>query len=778
MDLNSGLVVTWRQRLLFSSGMILALYTLTLFISASLLFGVQPLFAKMVLPKLGGSPTVWSIALVFFQSVLLLGYAYAHFIIAKLKMNHGIILHFCVLGFALLCLPIAYPLGWDEIPQSGVPFWLIGLFAVGVGFPFFAVSANAPLLQAWFSNTGHEQSKDPYFLYSASNIGSLLALLCYPFILEPLLPLGVQSMIWTGGYYLLCLFVVACGAVVWLLGQADFPLNKKAIETPLNEKPTWHQRGVWIGLAAVPSGLLVGVTAYISTDLVSAPFLWVIPLALFLVTFIITFARKPLIGHSTILFCHSLLVALALVFMFRAISGIYILSVHLAAFFICAMVCHGELVKRRPNAENLTEFYLWMSFGGVLGGLFASIIAPNIFDRVFEYPILMFAVFMCRSDFWEQLHESSWRQSWGILLAGILLGLSYFDFSRPVIEMLVLPTTLLLVIGIVLMNKKTVVQSGLVGIGLVLALCFGLSQHSIFTVRSFFGVNSVISYEDGKYNLLVHGTTIHGAEKRKNDDGRHIQSKPIPLTYYHYDTPLATVITKLRDTKGGLLGNVAVVGLGSGGMACHSQSGEKWRYFEIDPEVVKIARNPDYFNFLATCGEIDNVVIGDGRVMLEKESDHKFDVIVLDAFSSDSIPVHLMTSEAMAIYFQKLKPGGVLVFHIANRYMELGSVVSSTAANHGGVTYINKLTKGLWRVNKNSFIFESLVAVVARDPKDLGTITKSERWFQLEQDLFSKPWTDDYSNILGALFRAYFYGIVPKEYRLKNEKNKQGNRAN
>jgi len=578
------------------------------------------------------------------------------------------------------------------------------------------------------------------------------------------MPLGNQSILWASGYIVLGLMIVACGVVAWWINhndQAELPVQNAALAV----SPTWRRRSEWIGLAMVPSGLLVAVTAFITTDLVAAPFLWVIPLALFLGTFIITFAREPVISHKASLKLHAWLVAPAMLVMFSQFTGIYMLPIHLAAFFISAMVCHGELVKRRPDASHLTEFYLWMSFGGVVGGFFASIIAPNIFSTVLEYPILMMAVFICRKDFWVALRTGKPDQFWSFLVLATLFAASFSGIARLAAENVILPAAVLLVAGVVILRHQTVTQLGLVASGVALMLLFGINQFSVQTIRSFFGVNTVVAYESGTYNLLLHGTTLHGAEKRKDHLGRAITARPVPLTYYYNEGPLAVAIDRLRDANGGSLGQVALVGLGTGAMACHRQKGENWRYFEIDPEVVKIARDPNNFRFLSHCGESDGIVLGDGRVTLEKENDGKFDVIVLDAFSSDSIPIHLMTREAMKLYFRKLNPNGALVFHISNRYMELASIVTATAATQGGLTYINKLDDTLWNADKNKFKMPALVAVVGRNSDDLGALATGNRWFQLRKDQYSTPWTDDYSNILGAIFRAYTSGVIPAEHR-------------
>lgn len=746
---------------------VLAVFMGTLFTSALLLFGVQPMFAKMVLPKLGGSAAVWSVALVFFQGVLLLGYAYAHLLTSLLRPRFAVVVHLAVLATALAFLPIAYPSGWGDAPQSGLQLWVLSLFAVGVGVPFFAVSASAPLLQYWFSRTGHPHGRDPYFLYGASNIGSFAALLLYPFLLEPLLPIGSQSFLWSSGYLILGAMIVTCGLVLWRMdnGEATSDEPQNGSETSgssptVSDRPRVADRLWWIVLAMVPSGLLVGVTAYITTDLVASPFLWVLPLALFLLTFVITFQRSPVLKHASVLRVHSLVVATFLTAMFTPLTGIYMALLHLAAFFVSAMVCHGELVSRRPSASHLTEFYLWMSFGGVLGGLFAGLIAPQIFTQVFEYPILLLAVFLVRRDTWNGGMAIDRHRVLATLALAVVAGGLLFETTRHIPDEVQLAGIALLVVGIVLLNREGLAQAGFLAASLLLVTAYGVNQATLERTRSFFGVNAVLLKDEGRFRVLAHGTTVHGAQQVLDQNGAVLTGRPEPLTYYQKNGPIAGAVDHLRAHKGPL-GNVAVIGLGAGSMACHRQEGERWKFFEIDKKVADIARTPSLFTFLSECGESDGVVIGDGRVTLAAEQNGTYDTILIDAFSSDAIPVHLLTKEAVALYFDKLKPGGVIVFHISNRYMELATVVTAVAKTHGAFTYVNRLGGDLWQADVANRKLQALVAVVGKDAASFGSMPSDTRWFRVAEDTATKPWTDDYSNVLGAIFRAYAHGITP-----------------
>src|SRR6201747_2637575 len=409
---------------------VLVVYTAAIFTSALLLFSVQPLFTKMVLPRLGGSPAVWSVAMVFFQSLLLAGYAYAHFLMQIRSRVIPIVVHLALLTIALRPLPLSIANGWGEPPSSGYAFWLLGLFAVSIGLPFFALAANNPLLQAWFVRTGHPNGPDPYFLYASSNIGSFLALLSYPVLLEPMFTLRTQNLIWTSGYGLLIVLIAACG--ILLLRS---PANAAAINMPADETdapaPSWTLRARWIFLAAVPSGLLIAVTAHISTDVAAAPLLWVLPLSLYLLTWVLVFQSRPLLPHAWMLALQPL--AIAGVILLLAVGGeqnlLLTLGGHQLCFFIIAMACHGELARTRPAASYLTGFYVALSFGGMVGGLFAGLIAPFTFSWIAEYPILLALTALCRPAGGHERFSrwSRWYWPFVAVLAVALMAPSWSD---------------------------------------------------------------------------------------------------------------------------------------------------------------------------------------------------------------------------------------------------------------------------------------------------------------------------------------------------------------
>jgi hypothetical protein len=680
----------------------LPLYAGTIFLSAFLLFGIQPMFAKMVLPRLGGSPGVWSVAMVFFQAVLLAGYAYAHWLVSRCTVRRAALIHIALMAFVLLAaLPIGIAAGFERPPQEGEIPWLIALFTASVGLPFFAVAANGPLLQAWFARTGHAQAGDPYFLYAASNIGSFLALIAYPFLVEPFLTLSVQAIAWTWGFGLLLAGIAACAGLG--LGRSSAAVTAVPAALVPSAIPARQKLG-WVALAFVPSGLLVAVTAHISTDAASVPLLWVVPLALFLLTFVIVFQRRPLLRHGWMLNAQLVFVAafmLKLVFQPKIGWGGE-LALHIGLFFTMAMVAHGELARRRPDAANLTQFYLWMSVGGVLGGLFCGLIAPSIFNSIIEYPLLIIAGVLCRPGF------------------------STIRLPRPVWVVLAL-----------------VVLAGL-------AATIVKEQQRTDSVRSFFGVNKILDSDDGRFRTLVHGSTVHGAQRLRHDDGAIATGRPEPLTYYFTGGAIADGIDAVRQAGGGTLGAVAAIGLGTGSLACQMRPAEGWTFYEIDPQVLRMATDPARFGFLSACAADARFVLGDARLTLADAPANSLDLIVVDAFSSDAIPTHLMTTEAIGLYLAKLKPNGVVLFHISNRNMDLGPVVTATAHAKGLATWIrpSRPTPELRAQMK----YSPHVAMIARRPEDAG-LSPAHGWVRQDVPGTARAWRDDYADVIGAIWR-------------------------
>jgi hypothetical protein len=731
-----------------------ALYGATLFLSALLLFAVQPMFTKMVLPELGGAPTVWSVAMVFFQAALLGGYAYAHLVVRRLPLGLGALAHLGVLAAAAATLPIAIAQGFGAPPTTGIAPWLIALFAASIGLPFAALAASAPLLQGWFAASGHVQARNPYVLYAASNLGSFAALIAYPFVIEPFLTLKEQAQLWSAGFALLAVLVAFAGLLVARqpgLGAGNAP----AAATPAIAHST---RLIWAALAAIPVGLVIAVTSYITTDIASAPFLWVLPLALYLLTFVAVFRDAPWLRQETV----ARLVPIPISVLAISLLGgerqfwLLVVVVNLIAFVLLALLCHGELYRRRPAPALLTEFYLWMSLGGVVGGAFAALVAPQLFTLVYEYPILIVAAALFLPGMLAGGRKRVVAEIGPVLAVATLAIAARFglDIRLPGTAAYAFQIVLVGLAAMMLLQRRRPQRFlALVVLGFVLTGLWQPGFNRVAALRSFFGVHQVVETADGRFRLLYHGTTVHGAE-RITDTGAAGGAAPEPLTYYYRGGPISESIEAVRAARGGLP-HVAVVGLGSGTLSCYKGRDEQWTFFEIDPAVVQIARDPRLFTYISACAPDLPVVLGDARLTLAA-SRQRYDLIILDAFSSDVVPVHLLTGEAIESYLARIEDGGAVVLHLSNRYMELAGVVAADAAAQGLVAYF----KDDDRVASVPFDYtaNASVAVLARRLADLGDLPKRSGWHAINPVPDIRIWTDDYSNVLGAILRKRFGG--------------------
>ena len=721
-----------------------SIFAAAIFVSAFLLFWVQPLFSKMVLPLLGGSPSVWNTAMMFFQLMLLAGYGYAHLLTTRVGgLRWQIAIHGAVVAGGLFFLPFAVSRGLIP-PADGSPIpWLFGLLGVCVGWPFFALSASAPLVQAWFARSGHRLSGDPYFLYAASNSGSLLALLAFPILLEPRLTLAQQGLAWTTGYFVLFAVLIVAGIMLLRAGSSSEPVLEKPAALPSN---AWRQRLTWIVLAFVPSSLLLGVTTYITTDIASAPLLWVVPLALYLLSFIIAFARRPLFKPEWTLKAQAVgilvvatMVTLVLLFE-RGGSVLLVAGVHLLTFFVTAVVCHTELAKRRPAVEDLTEFYFCMSIGGALGGVFNALVAPLIFTTDYEYYLALVAACALRVFVAGQAKALNARDvAYPALLALVVAAVAYRSVDASALGLLgrvafLVPCAVALYAFTARPFRFAFGVAAMIGS----ALLVQGSVDVLHTERNFFGINRVKLIADGAKTVLIHGTTMHGTEFTDPRLRRE------PLAYYARSGPVGQLLA-----LSGVRPRVAAVGLGTGALACYRKPGETWTFFEIDAAVERIARDTRYFHYLADCGGGTKVVLGDGRLSLKAMPDRSYDLIVIDAFSSDSIPMHLLTQQAVALYLQKLKPRGVILFNISNEYLRLAPVLATLVTSAGAAGRHELFQPSPAQVAQGASASEWMA--IAAHQADLDFLIPEKRWQAMSPQHGAAPWTDDFSNIVSAV---------------------------
>lgn len=723
-----------------TGGAVLAVYTVAVFLSAFLLFLVQPLFGKMVLPLLGGSPAVWNTCMLFFQAALLGGYLYAHLTSSRLTVRRQATVHLAALALAALALPVSVRGAAPEGGAAPIP-WLLGLMAVTVGVPFLVLSGTGPILQRWFSRSGHAHAADPYHLYAASNLGSALALLAYPLLMEPRMRLAGQSAAWTAGYLLLALLIAGCAALVWKGADAPAPAPQPAEADAAAPGPvSTRERLVWIGLAFVPSSLLLGVTTFLTTDLSPAPLLWVLPLALYLLSFTLVFARRPPIPHAWVVAIHPSAIAIAVLLLAAGYvqKPAVAVPLHLFSLFVIAMAAHGELARRRPHVRHLTEFYLWISVGGVLGGAFNALVAPVIFNQIWEYPLVL--TLACLARPWPA-ERMSRQAHLGFLLraAAFAWGLLYLaDQPDLAPAMFVVLAAILINLMNVGLGRSPAWLAACIGV-VLLWRAWGVVNESgvLLAERTFFGRYKVVGYRGtGIFHVLRHGSTLHGAQSLLPERRRE------PLTYYLRNGPLGAVFGATADRAGRR--RVAVVGLGTGTTAAYALPGEEWTFYEIDPGILRIAANPAYFSYLRDMPVRPRVVLGDGRLSLARDADRRYDLILLDAFSSDAIPVHLMTLEALDTYLARLAPRGMVVFHVSNRYLDLEPVVAALARARGLAARVGQ------GPNEGRGQYESMSTwiALARSEAELGPLAADANWWRPRLRREVRPWTDDYSSLL------------------------------
>jgi hypothetical protein len=746
-------------------------FTGTIFLSALLLFAIQPMFAKIALPVLGGSPSVWSVSVFFFQGALLAGYLYAHLLINKVPSHLTGWIHLVVCALALLCLPIGMAT-WVGDPPQGEPYlWQLGMFAASIGLPFMAVSANAPLLQAWFARSGHPDARDPYFLYAASNLGSLIALLSYPTILEPMLGVSQLSHLWAYAYVLL---VLAIGGSFFLMRGAQVggvPETAAAPATAADAAataPTLGNRLAWIGLAFVPAALMTAFTVQTTTDVASAPLLWVIPLALYLLTFVLVFRDRPLISREALLFLHLIALTVVLFSLSQARNNSWWVTsaTGVAVFFTTAMLAHRTLYEARPAPAYLTEFYLWMSLGGALGGMFTALVAPKIFTEVYEYPLLLALSMACRPGSLSLPKDKEKLKDelivlWLIAAAGLLAirelpMFVYRYFSVSPVQWGSSSVVVVALALVLLANVKHGARQVLTAMLMCLALVWWPSNvRQGDAQRSFFGVYRVQEAGDptGTFRVLMHGTTLHGSQRFLDEDGQAVDDT-VPTTYYYPGSPMGQMIAKRREILAakGEKGRYGIVGLGTGSSSCHKREGETWRFFEIDPTVIKISKDPKNFSFISKCQPDIDIAIGDARLTMAKEANSSFDLLIIDAFSSDAIPVHMLTKEAVQLFLDKLRPDGVVLLHTSNRYLDLnsvlGAILKQMPEGTAAIVVTDRAASGGYGQSISSNVIFAKSEAALQPYRSLAGVTDPD-------DGGLSAWTDDHSGIWGPFLNGW-----------------------
>jgi hypothetical protein len=747
-----------------------ALFTAALFLGSALLFLIQPMFAKMLLPHVGGASAVWTTCLVFFQTALLVGYAYAHVLPTRLGERRQAWLHLGVLALPFSVLPIAVRHGALASAGGDPTAWLLGALAVSVGAPFLVLAAGGPLLQRWFAETS--PGEDPYPLFAASNVGSLVGLLGYPLVIEPIFGLATQARLFAWGYGAYAV-LAAGGALMRARGAEPARRDARDARDTRDAAPTVTERARWIALAFVPSSLLLGATTYLGADVAAVPLLWVPPLALYLVSFIVVFARPANAPREAAAWLRVSFLALALGLFFFALPRIKqpfaVAALHLALVLLGGLIFHGELARRRPAPRALTSFYLCIAAGGALGGVFGSLVAPLVFRGVHEYPlaIALAVALMPRSaaaraaSVTSAARVTSAAEREAAFLRSLVVAgegatppatdavpapparARAFGALDVIVPVLAFALTLslgrrysgapiafgipLLACVFVSLRRQARLGLGMIGIALAAAALPGTP----YRTRSFFGVMRVDDH--GATRTLFHGTTIHGVQR--------LDALREPQLYYARGAPIGQLFEAIAPRLSGA--RVAAIGLGVGALAAYAEPGQRWTFYEIDAAVERIARN--WFTFLADARAPMDVVLGDARLTIARADAGEFRLIVLDAFSSDAIPTHLLTREAFAVYREKLAPGGVITVHISNRHLHLDGVLAALARDAG---LDARIARG--RRDDASNPARATWVVLARTEAELGPLAHDPRWESL-RDAKGPLWTDDHSDLLGVI---------------------------
>lgn len=759
----------------------LILFSVAIFTSATLLFVVQPMVGKILLPKLGGAPAVWNTCMVFFQAILLAGYLSAHLITKHLSLRTQVFVFATALLMAMASLPISVGPQWVDSLLSGTDpvIWLLTVLLFRVAPVFFVLSVTSPLLQKWFAKSGHPHAHDPYFLYAASNVGSILALLSYPLLVEANMGVTEQTTTWMFGFGCFFFLATACGIASWYGNRkssrdlAETTQHETRASQNRSQTLTWSRRARWILLSFIPSSLMLGVTTYISTDVSSIPLIWVVPLAMYLLTFVFAFSSRQLLSAYWTGRIASLLVLSITVTMVTGANDppIIIIPMHLLMFFTVAMFCHQRLATDRPDADYLTDFYLWLSVGGVLGGLFNALIAPSLFVTIIEYPLVMIIASYMRetrlSDD-EQQATSNWKRAVGFAI-GIFIATVTL---KLLVERLLpaLPASLEGAIPLSIVQVQTLVIFGIPAAlvfhqmenrarftaGLFAIFCVSVwnqqcDSNTLERSRNFYGTIATAdeSLAAGDVRKMFHGNTVHGWQWM--DENRRRE----PLAYYGPSSGVNKLIVNRAAEKTNL--HIGAIGLGAGTLAAVVRPSDSITFYEINPQVLDHAER--HFTYLSDArqrGADAEVRLGDARLVLEAETRSEqpgnYDILVVDAFSSDSIPAHLITDECMKIYLDHLRPDGVIAFHITNRYLDLEPVLAILSDENklAARSYQFQDVRDDGSIDQRTGETMSTWVLIARDAASLDGLSDVPHLRPIRRNDDFRLWTDDYSNVISA----------------------------
>lgn len=658
-----------------------AIFALNIFLSAFLVFLIQPIISKMILPFLGGSASVWNTSMFFFQACLLLGYLYAYLSSQYLKPKTQIAVHVALLLLSLGYQSFALPLNAAVRANDSPILWQLREMILAIGLPFIVLSGSAPLLQRWFASGKHRMGENPYVLYAASNLGSLLGLLSYPLAIESTWALSSQGDLWIKFYY-----VLICGlSLLW------FAVSNHTLELTKKEPISWRRKIQWLGLAFVPSSLLLSVTTYMTTDVAPVPLFWIVPFSLYLISFMVTFSGKypqSVLSADKVTLSLAVLLLLSAALMQTPWSNLVLFFLHLSFFFLISLLFHHKLYQKRPEIPNLTQFYLYISMGGLLGGLFNVLIAPNIFLNVEEYSVVALA-------------GALWLKHWPMtIFVALLLLPNYISLFEPI---------------------------------------FASKTQIIYRNRSFYGAVHVASVKEGNQidHLFYHGGTLHGTQSLNHPE--------LAASYYHDKSPIRDLLLKLKQSEPQ---NIAVVGLGVGTLASFANEKRHMDFFEIDPMVITMAQDPNLFTYLKQAKGPVHIVAGDARLKLQEQADKRYHMIIMDAFSSDKVPVHLLTQEAISLFLSKLSSDGLLIYHISNHWLDLEPVLAKAGDILGKTVLIKKIV-----VDKPSIYTMSSRWVVILSKPELIQQLLALGWTPAHSPQSFRVWGDDYSNLLGVFRR-------------------------